>query len=191
MMLHVELMGAESVYEVTADATFATFEAHVRELANGAAVKLSVDEASWDGVSDGDRVTAEVIPAEDKTEAQLAALVACEEARRNINQRELLELSCFAMPPEAAIKVASMVALVLGVQAKSWADMRKMLKDRAFITRLGDCPPGSIKPAALRKLRAPLEDPALEPAQLERVSRAASGLAMWARAMTEYQLASA
>ena len=113
--------------------------------------------------------------------AYFAALNALEA----LDKRDLTEIKSFAHPPKLVEDVLAAV-LVLHKRPTAWAEAKKFLGASNLIQNLKDYDKDHIEDAVIKKLDKYLVDPDFLPAKVSAVSKAATSLCMWVRAVDVY-----
>jgi dynein heavy chain len=106
-------------------------------------------------------------------------------ALETLNKSDIVEVKSFISPPPLVRVVMDAVCLLLGAK-QTWEDAKKLLGDMQFIQTLQTYDKDSITEGLLRKLRRYIENPQFQPEVVQKVSRAATCLCMWVRAIDTY-----
>lgn len=119
----------------------------------------------------------------------LPALRGALRALEALDKRDLQELKSFPSPPALVETVMNAVCLLLG-RKESWDDAKKVLNDTSLLPTLRDYDKDHLPPKMLQQLSkyTALED--FVPEKVATVSKAATSLCMWVRAVESYALVS-
>lgn len=102
-----------------------------------------------------------------------------------LDKRDLQELKSFPAPPALVETVMNAVCVLLG-RKESWEEAKKVLNDTSLLTTLREYDKDHISPKMLQQLSkyTALED--FLPERVANVSKAATSLCMWVRAIESY-----
>ncbi len=118
-------------------------------------------------------------------EVALPALRSAEDAVSKLNKEAITEVKSFRNPPEVVVLVM-MAVCFLKDQKQDWDSALRMLSDTNFRASLINYPKDDIPAAKLRKLKTWIENPDFEIEKVSRVSKAATAMCMWVRAIDTY-----
>lgn len=115
----------------------------------------------------------------------LPALQRALRALEALDKRDLQELKSFPSPPALVETVMNAVCLLLG-RKQSWDEAKKVLNDTSLLPTLRDYDKDHLPPKMLQQLSkyTSLED--FVPEKVATVSKAATSLCMWVRAVESY-----
>ncbi len=125
--------------------------------------------------ADAQRDLDEALPAFDSAVKALKAL----------NKNDITELKSFAKPPEMVMFTMESVCILKGVKP-TWDESKKLLNDSNFLSSLETYDKENIKDKTVKALQKYVTHPDFVPDKIEKVSKAAKSLCMWARAMDVY-----
>jgi len=129
--------------------------------------------------------------AEIQADAQLdldKALPALENAVKaldSLTKSDITEVKSFAKPPEAVQTVMEAVCIMFG-EKTDWDSAKKVLGNAAFIDNMKNYDKDNIPQPTLVKLRKVLVKEKMQVEVVQKVSKAATGMAMWCHAMSVY-----
>ncbi|KAL8455591.1 hypothetical protein Emag_000586 [Eimeria magna] len=103
----------------------------------------------------------------------------------SLDKRDLQELKSFPSPPALVETVMNAVCLLLG-RKQSWEEAKKVLNDTSLLSTLRDYDKDTLPPKLMHQLSkyTALED--FVPEKVANVSKAATSLCMWVRAVESY-----
>ncbi|KAL8445804.1 hypothetical protein Emed_005360 [Eimeria media] len=103
----------------------------------------------------------------------------------SLDKRDLQELKSFPSPPALVETVMNAVCLLLG-RKQSWEEAKKVLNDTSLLSTLRDYDKDNLPPKLMHQLSkyTALED--FVPEKVANVSKAATSLCMWVRAVESY-----
>ncbi|KAL8272360.1 hypothetical protein Esti_003650 [Eimeria stiedai] len=103
----------------------------------------------------------------------------------SLDKRDLQELKSFPSPPALVETVMNAVCLLLG-RKQSWEEAKKVLNDTSLLSTLQDYDKDNLPPKLMHQLSkyTALED--FVPEKVANVSKAATSLCMWVRAVESY-----
>ncbi len=133
--------------------------------------------------------TAEVL--EIQTDAQrdldeaLPALDAAVTALNSLTKGDITEVKSFAKPPALVQTVMEAVCILLS-EKPDWDTAKKVLGDPNFMKKLMEYDKDNIPEKILKQMKKYIENPDFTADSVGKVSRAAKGMCMWARAMDVY-----
>ena len=116
----------------------------------------------------------------------LPALESAVKALGSLTKADITEVKSFTNPPQAVRVVLEAVCVLLG-EKESWENAKKLLGRSDFMDLLTTYDKDNIPESRLKKLRKqyiPAEEMQVE--VIQKVSKAGTGLCMWARAMDVY-----
>jgi len=143
---------------------------------------VAVDEAAVKKVAA--EVQAQADEAQADLDAAMPALASAVDALKSLNKNDITEIKGFKSPPPLVQKVLEAVCILLG--AKPDWDSAKKVMDSTFLQKLMDYDKDNIPPAVIKKIIVYYDDPEFQPEVVAKVSKAATSLCMWARAMKVY-----
>lgn len=102
-----------------------------------------------------------------------------------LDKRDLHEVKSFPSPPALVETVMNAVCVLLG-RKESWDEAKKVLNETSLLTTLREYDKDHISPKVLQQLSkyTALED--FLPERVANVSKAATSLCMWVRAVESY-----
>jgi len=115
----------------------------------------------------------------------LPALQSAIRALDSLDKADIVEVKGFAKPPDAVKTVMEAVCIMFG-QKPDWDNSKKILADMQFLDKLKTYDKDNIPAATLKKVAKYIADPTMEASAVQRVSKAAGGLALWVHAMDVY-----
>ena len=116
----------------------------------------------------------------------LPALESAVKALGSLTKADITEVKQFTNPPNAVRVVLEGVCVLLGEETK-WDNAKKLLGRSDFMDLLKGYDKDNIAASRLKKLRKDyINNPDFQPETVERVSKAALGMCLWARAMDVY-----
>ena len=145
--------------------------------------KVAVEEAAVKKTAE--EVQAQADEAQADLDAAMPALAAAVDALKSLNKNDITEIKGFKSPPPLVMKVMEAVCILLGAKP-DWDSAKKVLGDTQFLQKLMDYDKDNIAPAAIKKILAYYDDPEFQPEVVAKVSKAATSLCMWVRAMKVY-----
>ena len=110
---------------------------------------------------------------------------AAHEAICNVKKAQVQELKSYAKPPNGVILVLECVAAIHGTD-KSWANAKKSLADPKFFENILHFDISTIDAAMLKRMKPYIENPAMAPEAIWKVSKAVAPVAMWVHAVYQY-----
>ncbi|KAL8438977.1 hypothetical protein Efla_006922 [Eimeria flavescens] len=138
-------------------------------------------------VADKARLEAQLIKDECQRDLDevLPALQRALKSLEALDKRDIQELKSFPSPPTLVGTVLSAVCLLLG-RKQSWEEAKKVLNDTALLANLRDYEKDNLPPKMLQQLSkyTALED--FVPERVATVSKAATSLCLWVRAVESY-----
>jgi dynein heavy chain len=116
----------------------------------------------------------------------LPALESAVKALKSLTKADITEVKQFTNPPNAVRTVLEAVCVLLGEDPK-WENAKKLLGRSDFMDLLQNYDKDNIAAKRLKLLRKDyIQHPDFQPETVERVSKAALGMCLWARAMDVY-----
>ena len=104
-----------------------------------------------------------------------------------VKKADLTELKSMSKPPVQVKAVMDACLIALGdfnaPKQDTWLAAKKLLANTKFLQRLSDFDPDSITAATVRRLQPLMEDPANDPANTAKASKAVQGVNLWAHAV--------
>jgi len=144
---------------------------------------VAVDEAAVKKTAE--EVQAQADEAQADLDAAMPALASALEALKSLNKNDITEIKGFKSPPLLVQKVMEAVCILLGAKP-DWDSAKKVLGDTQFLQKLMDYDKDNIPPATIKKIVVYYDDPEFAPEVVSKVSKAATSLCMWVRAMKVY-----
>eukprot|EP01029_Cantina_marsupialis_P005823 TRINITY_DN1630_c1_g5_i3.p1 TRINITY_DN1630_c1_g5~~TRINITY_DN1630_c1_g5_i3.p1 ORF type:complete len:1943 (+),score=485.57 TRINITY_DN1630_c1_g5_i3:173-6001(+) len=115
----------------------------------------------------------------------MPALEKSVKALKGLDKKDITEMKSFSKPPQAVVTVMEAVLILLG-EKTDWDNAKKVMGDTNFIKRLQDFNRDKIPSSRLKKLKKYIKNPNMAVANVQKVSKAATSLAMWVHAMDIY-----
>jgi len=144
---------------------------------------VAIDEAAVKKTAE--EVQAQADEAQADLDAAMPALASAVEALKSLNKNDITEIKGFKSPPPLVQKVMEAVCILLGAKP-DWDSAKKVLSDSQFLQKLMDYDKDNIPPATIKKITGYYDDPEFAPEVVSKVSKAATSLCMWVRAMKVY-----
>ena len=129
----------------------------------------------------------------------LPALHAATNALNSLSKAEIVEMKSLKTPPKGVRLVMEAVCIMLSINPEKvnaddgkgkvddyWKPSQKILSDANFMQSLKDYDKDHIAPAIIAKIKPYISNPDFQVAAVEKVSKAATGLCKWVRAMEVY-----
>ncbi|KAJ3337634.1 hypothetical protein HDU93_000777, partial [Gonapodya sp. JEL0774] len=130
----------------------------------------------------------------------LPALDAALESLNSLTKNDITEIRSMQRPPEGVKLVMEAVCIMKGIKPKKidgdkpgkkiddyWADGKALLNDPTkFLESLFNYDKDNIPESIIQKIKPYIDSPEFQPAQIARVSKAATSMCQWARAMEKY-----
>jgi dynein heavy chain len=116
----------------------------------------------------------------------LPALESAVKALASLTKADITEVKSFANPPKAVQVVLEAVCVLLGEKVE-WDNAKKVMARSDFLDSLQDYDKDNIPMDRLKKLRKNyINAEEMQPEVIQKVSKAGTGLCLWARAMDVY-----
>ncbi|KAL8435557.1 hypothetical protein ACSSS7_002402 [Eimeria intestinalis] len=103
----------------------------------------------------------------------------------SLDKRDLQELKSFPSPPALVETVMNAVCLLLG-RKQSWEEAKKVLNDTSLLSTLRDYDKDHLPPKLMHQLSKYTTIEEFVPEKVASVSKAATSLCMWVRAVESY-----
>ncbi|KXS21750.1 hypothetical protein M427DRAFT_107149 [Gonapodya prolifera JEL478] len=130
----------------------------------------------------------------------LPALDAALESLNSLSKNDIVEVRSMQRPPEGVKLVMEAVCIMKGIKPKRidgdkpgkkvddyWEPGRGLLGDpQKFLESLFSYDKDNIPEATVQKIKPYIDSPEFQPAQIARVSKAATSMCQWVRAMEKY-----
>ena len=166
-----------------------------------ALVKVNADKAIADEKEAVVSAEAEIVNAKaseakaiaDDAQADLDAakpeLDNAQKALAMLDKDSIVEIKAFKTPPQGVVFVMECVMILLG-EAKDWASIKKVLGDtNGFLNKLKTYDVTKTAEKVWKKARdGYISKPNFDPAEVKKISIAASALCTWANACSKYQM---
>ena len=159
--------------------------------------KLSLDKAV--AVEETAKTNAMKASCEADLAEALPALHSATAALNSLSKAEIVEMKSLKTPPKGVRLVMEAVCIMLSIppdkvtseDGKSkiddfWKPSQKILSDPTFMQQLKDYDKDNIAPSIIAKIKPYISNPDFQVAAVEKVSKAATGLCKWVRAIEVY-----
>ena len=155
----------------------------------GAEAKVVADRVSADEAVVGQQAAeVQVIAADAQKDLDRAmpALEAAVKALNSLSKNDITEVKSFANPPKAVQVVLEAVSVLMDVPP-TWDAAKKMISQNDFLDQLRNYDKDNIAEKKLKILRKNyINAEEMQPEVIQKVSKAGTGLCLWARAMDVY-----
>eukprot|EP00392_Amoebophrya_sp_AT5.2_P008786 g8814.t1 len=154
--------------------------------------RMAADEQQKQVESDSARIEKEAAETKilaDDAQRDLAkampAMEAAVDALAKLDKKSISEVKAYAKPPEMVMKTMNAVLCVMD-KPQGWGAAKNELNDTRFLEKLKEFDKDHIPNTVLKKVDKFIKDPTFTPAQVGKVSLAASALCQWVHAMNIY-----